>query len=66
MRNPRLQATAILLAEPAFFDDEKEKAVKKELEKGTGKRLATTQLSSKMQRGLTIWQVVLRLLREML
>lgn len=39
-----MRATAILLAEPAFFDDEKERAASQAARKGLGKRTAMGQL----------------------
>jgi hypothetical protein len=39
-----LQATAILIAEPSYFDDKKEKVAQKAAERNTRKRWAEGQL----------------------
>jgi hypothetical protein len=36
-RNPNLQATTVLLAEPSYFDDEKEKVAQRAVERSTKK-----------------------------
>jgi superfamily II DNA/RNA helicase len=43
-RNLGIKATAILLAEPCFFDDEKERLAAKSTERATQKRAAEVQL----------------------
>jgi superfamily II DNA/RNA helicase len=43
-RNPNLQATAVLLAEPSYFDDEKEKAAQRAAERNAKKRAADGHL----------------------
>ena len=43
-RNPNLQATAILIAEPSYFDDEKEKVAQKTAERNSRKRRADGEL----------------------
>lgn len=42
--DPTLQATAILIAEPSYFDDEKEKVAQKTAERNRRKRWAEGQL----------------------
>jgi len=42
--NPNLQATAVLLAEPSYFDDEKEKAAQRAAERNAKKRVADGHL----------------------